>query len=300
MDRIRHEERPLPSPQGATRPTLVVQGGGLRGAYAVGVIRVLHEYAGPEAFETIVAVSSGVFAASYFLADQPDEMENTWRDLVCGEQLVNYRNFFARRPVLGLDYLIGLFQGKVLLHVDRILKSSTKLVFVMTDYTTGQPAYFDARRPDIFDLMRASAALPRLYPLPVRVDERPFYDGGHSDPIPVQHALSLGRNTILAILTRPLTQRKSPPSRLLGHLLLRGSDQARREWLQLHHRYNGALDLLANPPSDTTVHTIAPTVTQVSRLTRDRATLIRAIEQGKADAHAFLAREGKRFFPAVA
>lgn len=271
----------------------------MRGAYAVGVLRALHDYVGSAAFDTIVAVSSGVFAASYFLAGQVEHMENTWRDLVCGRQLISYRNFFRGRPVLNLDYLIGLFQNEVRLEVNRLVNASTRLIFVTTHYATGQPVYLDARRRDIFDLMCASAAIPRLYPLPVQVDGVPCYDGGHSDPIPVAHAIACGCRKILTILTRPASYRKPPASRLVGHVLVRykGNHEARRQWMRYgHHQYNQALDLLAHPPAGVALYTIAPTVSLVTRLTRDRDTLIGAIEQGKRDARAFLAHSGSLLF----
>ncbi|GMU21960.1 MAG: patatin family protein [Phycisphaerae bacterium] len=283
--------RCVPSSTPATTGTaLVIQGGGLRGAYAVGVLRTLREHLGCNPFDSIVSVSSSVFAASYFVADQIEEMEHTWRNRVHGRQLIRYSRIIRGECMLGLDYLIELFRGPVLLNLERVFQSTTRLYYVLTDYITGLPAYFDAKRPDLFDLMRASSALPRLYRIPVYVDGRPYYDGGHSDPVPVEHALRLGYTRILVVLTSPLHLLMPAPSRLLAYLLLRGSSGARKQFRAVHERHNRALELIQNPPSGVDIQVIAPSALQGSRLTRKRDSIIRTIENGKRDALAHLAR----------
>jgi predicted patatin/cPLA2 family phospholipase len=271
---------------------LLIQGGGLRGAYAVGALRGLYDAGLGESFDQVIAVSSAVFAASYFVAGQVKEMEDAWRNLVHGRQLISYRNIFSMTPVLGLDYLVALFKGAVRLHTDRIVSSRTALEFVTTDYLTGEPKYLDAKRSDIFDLMRASSAVPRLYPLPVRIDGHEYYDGGHSDPIPVQRAIDLGYKNILVVLTKPLAERKVAPSKLLGYLLLYPAHKARESWLKIHETYNRALDLISRPPPGIQITAIAPAVSHISRLTRKRSALMHAIEQGKKDAERYVATCG--------
>jgi predicted patatin/cPLA2 family phospholipase len=282
----------------AEKTALVIEGGGLRGAFAVGVLRILLKEFGAEYFNTILAVSSGVFAGTYFAANQGDEMEDTWRDRVSGNLLVNHRNWFsAKSPVLRLDYLVDLFKGPVRLDVDAVLRARPSLEYVLTDYLNGKPAYFDAKRRDIFDLMRASAALPRVYPIPVLVDGHPFYDGGQSDPIPVARAISQGATRIVVVRTRPKEYLKTPRSRRLGRLLLPKAPLAQEEWLTLHERYNAALTLIENPPAGVHVLAMCPRDLHLGRLTRSRAQIIAAIEHGKEIAQTAL-REHARFFAA--
>ena len=80
----------------AIKTALVVEGGGLRGAFPVGVLQVLLARFGADAFDEIFAVSSGVFASTFSFAGQGAEMEAIWRDRVCGNQLVDHRNWFTR------------------------------------------------------------------------------------------------------------------------------------------------------------------------------------------------------------
>ena len=192
------------------KTALVVEGGGLRGAFPAGVLQVLLARFGPDAFDGIFTVSSGVFASTFFIAGQGAEMEAIWRDRVCGHQLVDHRNWLTGKPVLRLDYLIDLFKGPAKLDLGRVMNSRPYLEYVLTDYGTHQPVHLDAKCDDIFDLIRASSALPHIYPLPVSIRGRHFYDGGQSDPIPVQRALQFGATHIVVVRTRPAGYVKKP------------------------------------------------------------------------------------------
>jgi predicted patatin/cPLA2 family phospholipase len=252
----------------AVRTALVVEGGGLRGAFPVGVLQVLLARFGADAFDGIFAVSSGVFASTFFIAGQGAEMESIWRDRVCGNQLVDHRNWFTRQPVLRLDYLIELFKGPARLDLDRVMNSRPFLEYVLSDYDTGRSVYVDAKRDDIFDLMRASSALPHIYPLPVRIAGRSYYYGGQSDPIPVQRAIEFGATHIVVVRTRPPGYVKKP-----------ALPWSARTALQ--NRYNETVELIAHPPAGHTIVSFNPTTMHVGRLTRNRQRIAAAINHGK-------------------
>lgn len=81
-----------------------------------------------------------------------------------------------------------------------------RMVFVVTDRVTGTAAYFDAKRPEIFDLTRASSALPVIYPRAVVIDGQRYYDSGQSDAI--------SRSVRVEALVSPSPGCADPPSRL--------------------------------------------------------------------------------------
>jgi predicted patatin/cPLA2 family phospholipase len=252
----------------AVKTALVVEGGGLRGAFPAGVLQVLLARFGADAFDGIFAVSSGVFASTFFIAGQGAEMEAIWRDRVCGNQLVDHRNWFTGKAVLRLDYLIDIFKGPARLDLDRVMRSRPFLEYVLSDHDTGRPVYVDAKRPDIFDLMRASSALPHVYPLPVRIAGRDFYDGGQSDPIPVQRAIEFGATHIVVVRTRPDGYVK----------------KAALPWLPttaLQNRYNESVRLIAHPPDGQSIISFNPTTMFVGRLTRNQRRIAAAIDHGK-------------------
>jgi predicted patatin/cPLA2 family phospholipase len=266
----------------AGKTALIVEGGGLRGAFAVGVLRILLKELGSNYFDAILASSSGVFAATYFAANQGEEMEDTWRNRVWGDLLINHWNWLSRKPVLRLDYLIDLFKGPARLDIDAVMRARPHIEYVLTDYLTGNATYFDAKRLDIFDLMRASAALPAVYPLPVIIDGHPYYDGGQSDPIPVARAILRGARRIVVIRTRPKGYVKAPRSRRMARLLLPRAGTARAEWLTLPERYNATLRMIDSPPPGVEIVAVCPQQLDLGRLSRSKAQIIAAIEHGKA------------------
>lgn len=263
------------------KTALVVEGGGLRGAFVVGVLRVLLDRLGPNYFDAVYAVSSGVFAATYYVAGQGDEMEATWRRRVSGNQLINYWGALVGKPILRLDYLVELFKGPVRLDLNAVMRATSTLEYVLTDYTTGRAAYFDAKRPDLFDLMRASSALPRVYPLPVMIDGQPYYDGGQSDAIPIHRAIDSGARRIVVIRTRPMDYVKPPRSPRMAKWLLPNTPVARAEWLTLHERYNATLETIRTPPPGVDVLSFSPPPLQLGRLSRDQAQITAALDAGK-------------------
>lgn len=252
----------------AVKTALVVEGGGLRGAFPAGVLQVLLARFGADVFDGIFTVSSGVFASTFFIAGQGAEMEAIWRDRVCGHQLVDHRNWFTGKPVLRLDYLIDLFKGPAKLDLGRVMNSRPYLEYVLTDYGTHQPVHLDAKCDDIFDLMRASSALPHIYPLPVSIRGRHFYDGGQSDPIPVQRALQFGATHIVVVRTRPAGYVKKPAL----------------PWqatTPLQNRYNESVRLIAHSPAGQSILSFNPTTMFVGRLTRHQRRIAAAIDHGK-------------------
>ncbi len=251
----------------AVKTALVVEGGGLRGAFPVGVLQVLLARFGADAFDGIFAVSSGVFASTFFMTGQGAEMEEIWRNRVWGNQLVDHRNWLSRAPVLKLDYLIDLFKGPARLDLERVMNSRPYLEYVLTDHRTHQPVHVSAKSADIFDLMRGSSALPRIYPLPVTIGGRDFYDGGQSDPIPVRRAIEFGASHIVVVRTRPTGYVKKPIWPWSARTALQ-------------NRYNESVRLIEDP-SGPAIVSFNPTTMFVGRLTRSQRRITSAIDHGK-------------------
>ena len=149
------------------------------------------------------------------------------------------------------------------------MNSRPYLEYVLTDHDTHQPVHLDAKRADIFDLMRASSALPHIYPLPVTIAGRDFYDGGQSDPIPVQRAIESGASHIVVVRTRPVGYEKNTA------LALAGEDGAAGPLQRI-----SAADRTTHRP-DTSIVSFNPTTMFVGRLTRSRRRITAAIDHGK-------------------
>lgn len=184
------------------KKALVVGGGGLRGAYDAGVVATLGRELGPNYFDSVYASSVGVFAATFYLANQPDTIENTWRELVHGKQLVNFMNPFRGRHILDLEYLAEIFQDeRSLLDLSAVIDSNSELTYTLTEYPSGRIRYFNPNRNNLFDSMRASSALPFVHS-PVIVDGQPFVDGGLTNSLPVVKAIEDGAEEVIVVYNK--------------------------------------------------------------------------------------------------
>lgn len=283
------EPAPTPAPPKLTR-TLIVGGGGLRGAYTVGALREIHAAFGPSCFDFIYAVSVGVFAATFFANDQADIMENTWRMYVHGRQLIDYSAIWTRRPVINIEYLIALFQSsKSRLDLSRLLSMKTALQYVLTDYADGTPVYHDARTSDVFQLMRAAAALPGACRTPVFVGDGAYIDGGISDPVPVARALQDKPDQLVVILNYPRHYKLDSVARVAAYLFIRSSScrEALLRKPQAHASSFALLDAWCKHSPERAV-VIAPGPLPAARMTRSAQAIHSTIELGKRDTAALI------------
>lgn len=184
------------------RRALILDGGGLKGAYSAGVLATLSRNLPKDYFDAIYMSSVGSYLGSFFASNQPDTIENTCRKLISGNQLANFFNLFLGKRILNLEYLTKISKDKEsLLDIEEIFKGKTKLTFVVTNYKTGEPAYLNPTKKNIFKLMEASCALPLVHG-PVLINKTPYFDGGLSDPIPFKKAIEDGYEEVLIVLNR--------------------------------------------------------------------------------------------------
>lgn len=180
---------------------LVLGPGGLRGAYGGGVVATLGRKLGCDYFDSVYACSAGSYTGSYFVAGQPDIIESIWRECVYGELLVRWHNIFHHgHPILDLFYLNNVLRnGMYRLSMKDFLNSPVRMFMVATECYSGVARYFSPKTPEEFFLqVRASAAVPYLHK-EVSIEGRNYIDGGLSDPLPIERALSDGHNEIVVV-----------------------------------------------------------------------------------------------------
>ena len=96
--------------------------------------------------------------------------------------------------------------GESPLDYETLKNSNTDLIVVATDAETGRARYFnknDDIRQDDYSIIMASSCLP-IVCKPIKVYSREYFDGGISDPIPLQKALDKGCDKVVVILTKPI------------------------------------------------------------------------------------------------
>jgi predicted patatin/cPLA2 family phospholipase len=91
------------------------------------------------------------------------------------------------------------------------------------------------------------------------VDGHPFADGGIADPIPVQRAIQDGATDITVVLTHGLDFRLKPVPRWMGRVAYPEFPRVAQVWTARQNlNYNGALDLMKQPPAGVRIRVFRP------------------------------------------
>ncbi len=239
------------------KSALIVEGGAMRGAWAAGVLALLHER-GQHQYDLVYASSSGALSAAYFVTGMWKPGLAIWHEQA--SKAVRKLNFLRHKPIIDLAYLVdSVFRHNFPLSIEALQSAPTRFSIILTDCLSGEPVYFHARDQRIFDALRATSSLPLATRGFDYVDGHPYADGGLSDPIPIQRALQDGATDITVVLTHQLSFRLKPTPGWMGRLAFPEFPELARVWTtRQHYRYNASLDLMQQPPPGVRLRVFRP------------------------------------------
>lgn len=191
---------------------LVVEGGGMKCAYGAAVLdRFLDDGIH---YDYVIGVSAGSANAASFLAGQRGRNLRFYTEHIHESYYFGVDSFLKSRDLFGLDYIYSAVSnstGEDPLDWEAVERNPARYEVVATNALTGEPRYFDKSEmaQDDYTAIKASCALPAAC-RPRMVDGIPYYDGGVSDAIPVDRALSQGCERLVVILSKPRSFVKQP------------------------------------------------------------------------------------------
>lgn len=189
---------------------LVLEGGGFRAIFVAGVLEAMQQH--ELLFPYAVGVSAGAAYAVSYVSRQAGRNLQTNACInhpeYCGmHHLIKNGDFF------NWEYIYKTIPTQIIpLDYQALASSSTRFQMVLTNCETIQPEYIDANStsPEIVrDLLTATSSLPYVSKMKL-IEQTLYLDGGLTDPIPVQHALTQGNNRLVVVLTRPKDYLKKP------------------------------------------------------------------------------------------
>lgn len=125
---------------------------------------------------------------------------------------------------------------------------------------------------------------------PVRIGERELLDGGIVDPDPVRKAVADGAKQVTLVLNTP-PGRTTRDSAIATAVVARRYPALRDGIVRHNAIKQEAIDYATAPPPGVRVDVVRPSApTGLGRLSRDLRKIRRAIEQGRQDGRAHLAR----------
>lgn len=196
------------------RTALVLQGGGLRGAFTAGVLDVFIE--NDIEFDVVFGTSAGALTGISYVSKQPGIAFRILYDYAKDRHFGSISNLLKTRSYFNSDYLFkDIFIEGVAFDFEKFAASPEQFYCVTTSLKDAQAYYFSKDRDDFFaSCLSASMSLP-LISSPIEIDGELHLDGGNSEPIPFSKPLELGYEKIVIIGTREKEYRKKPSKRTI-------------------------------------------------------------------------------------
>jgi NTE family protein len=283
----------IPITTGRDLPTtLVLSGGGAKGAYEAGAVAALAQRGLP--IRLVAGSSAGALTAAMVVAGRADRLEATWR-AITQDQVYAMRapTFFAGLlpgwlTLRALRNTTSLLDPRPLrelitatVEIERIRSSSIGLVVMATDLTRRAPRVFDNRTVTVNALV-AAAAVPGLFPA-VDVDGALLVDGGLTGRAPVLEALEAAPvERALVVLSYSADEHGTRPT-----TFSRSMEEAFET--AMLHQINRDVELarLKHPATDVLILTPSAPL-RLRPLEFDSDAIARALALGRADAETCL------------
>lgn len=264
---------------------LVLEGGGLKGAYTTGVLDFFLEK-GIE-FSRVYGVSAGAVHMMSYLSKQKKRSINISTKYAGDKRYCSVASLIRTGDIFNVEMCYSLIPRKYEPFDNEAYKRYPGKAFaVVTNIETGKPEYL--RVKDGFaDLVkvRASASLP-LVSRNVEIEGKLYLDGGISDAIPIQKSILDGNQKNIVILTKEEGYVRQPSSQLgLIKMRYRKYPKVYELMKNRHTAYNETMKFLRKQQENGQAFVIQPkTPSDVGRLEKDPKKIEALYMQGYRDA----------------
>lgn len=223
---------------------LVLEGGGMRGVFTVGVLDYFMD--NNIWFPYTIGVSAGASNGISYASRQRGRSRFSNIELLKIHNYIGMRHLFRGKGYIDLDYLFYEYPDLYYpFDFKTYSESKDRFVMVVSNCITGKAEYIEEKRDPkrLVDVCKASCTLPVLCPI-TYLDGVPMVDGGVCDAIPIQHAIDEGFKKNVIVLTRNKGYRKSEKDFYLPGFIYKKYPLIREQLKLRYHRYNEVLDLI--------------------------------------------------------
>ncbi|MGI6118298.1 MAG: patatin-like phospholipase family protein [Bilifractor sp.] len=267
---------------------LIDVGGGNRGSYGCGVLdRFLSENIH---ISYGIGVSAGSANLASYFSGQKGRNYQFYTKYNLRKEAISLHNLIHKKNMVDMEYIYGTItnkNGENPLDFNKILKSDCTWWIVATDAETGLPVYFNGKDmvQDDFGALKASSNVP-VVNKPYAWRNGLYYDGGISDPIPVEKALRDGCDKVIVILTRPKDYFRTPGKDIkLAKFIRKKYPEAADDLARRADVYNSELVMCHDMEKEGKVKIIAPDSTEnMKTLSKDALPIRKLYHKGWHDA----------------
>lgn len=249
---------------------LVLEGGGMRGAFTCGVLDYLLD--NNIEFPYSIGVSAGAGNGLSYVSKQRGRAKYITIDLMKERQYISISNLLSKGFLIDMDLLYKEVPNKIYPYdFETYSNSSTEYEIVTTDCNSGKACYFSNQETEkkLVEIARASGSLPYVSPI-VFIDNIPMLDGGLTDSIPVERAFSQGCTKCVVILTRNKGYRKRKGNFPMPDFIYKKYPNLQKVLKNRHACYNEQLELIEKLEAEGKLLVIRPkNPIKVDRIEKD-------------------------------
>ena len=189
------------------KTAIIAIGGGMRSAHGAGFLYGLATDLGIVDVDFVVGSSgnsANVLCYASKNKNQYEALKRVWTELLSTSKFISYIRFWK---ILDIDYLVDVvFKCKVAHGLDALASSEIEYYIPVVEVVTGLPRYL-AREDniDVYEILRASNALPFLYGKEITLSGGVFIDGkiGQTVQDHIDFAISKKADRILVVDDSP-------------------------------------------------------------------------------------------------
>ena len=238
---------------------IVLEGGGLRGAFTSGVLEYLLEK--EFNFDRVIGVSAGACVGASYLSKQKGRNRKVNVEYPSDKRYMGFRHLVKTGSYFNMKFVFEELPLKLVPFDEQAFyKNPSEFDILTTSLNTGNSVVFTKSEIATIGLDKAlvaSSSIP-LLSKPVDIGGQLFFDGGVSNSIPVKYALSKHEKAVV-VLTRPRGYRKEMiKGELVFKLAFRNHPEFLTTLLNRNEEYNKTLDFCAQMEKEGILFILAP------------------------------------------
>ena len=263
---------------------LVLEGGAMRGMFTAGVLDILLDE--QINIDGVVSVSAGALFGVNLLSKQRGRALRYNKQFLNDKRYISLQSWLTTGNIVNKEFAFYEVPFKIDIFDNETFKQShTDFYATLTNVETGKAEYYLIKDPFAqMETLRATSAMPYVSKI-VEVNGNKYLDGGIADSIPLKKAQALGFDKIIVVLTRPLTYRKAPSSKLMPKLIYHHYPNLARTLINRYAEYNQSVEEVIRQEQAGNIFVIRPSQDlAIKRIEKDLGKIQAMYDLGLGDA----------------
>lgn len=260
---------------------LVLEGGGMRGIFTIGVLDNFMDRG--IRFPYVIGVSAGACNAISYMSGQRGRAKFSNIDMMEKYHFIGFKQLLTKGNIMDFDLLFHKLPEEIYPYdYEALARCPERFEAVTTNCLTGKANYFEEKNNPkrVIDILKASSSLPYVCPISY-VDGVPMLDGGITDSIPYERAVSQGFTNNVVVLTRNRGYRKPTHKSKVPFFMYRKYPEAKEAIRMRNLMYNKQIELVEKLEDEGRLIVIRPERrVEVDRMERDTNKMLALYQEG--------------------